>query len=447
MNWLGKIFGAKRKVVVLGIDGLPYSLASMLAARGKPAFRRLFTEGMAVPGTSSVPFVSCTAWACAASGRNPGKHGIFGFLDLRPGSYEPYVPLATDVKCSRIWNVACAAGKKVAILGVPVTYPPEKLNGVFVSGFLAPSLAKAVHPPEYLWQLEAAGYELDVDPRKGHENKADLLKQIEKNIPRRADAIVRCMRLEEPDLLFAHVIETDRLNHFLFDVIESGEGDLAGRAMAVYDLVDDLLGRIINALPPGAKLVVCSDHGFSRVVKVVQINDLLSRLGWTAYEGDTPTHADIRAGSVAFSLDPGRIYVHTSARFPKGRIAESDRDKVAADIAGQLAETLVHPDTGEKVFQSIISRREAFNGPRTDLAPDLVIVPKPGYDLKGALPGKGSTSPGALVGMHNYDDALLAVLGCKITADKSTVTDVGPSVLHLLGLDPEPDTDGRIILA
>ena len=380
-----------------------------------------------------------------ASGRNPAKHGVFGFVDLRPGSYTSYVPLAKDVKCDRIWDVACKHGKKVAILGVPVTYPPEKVNGICVSGFLAPELAKAVHPPEYLRQLEAVGYALDVDPRAGHENKAALLGQIEKSLRSRADAIVHCLQVEKPDLLFAHVIETDRLNHFLFDVVESETGDLAERVMGVYDIVDNLIGRVIDALPSGGKLIVCSDHGFCTAHKVVQVNDILRDAGWTAYEGDEPSYASISPEARAFSLDPGRVYVHTS-RYPKGRIAEADRDRAADDVRSMLTEKLVDRDTGEKVFESIIPRRQAFSGPLINAAPDLVIIPRRGYDLKGALPGKGADAPGALVGMHTPDDALLAVIGCKIAASEANVADIGPSTLHLLGLDPPPDTDGRVIL-
>lgn len=442
--WLNRILKRRRQVVILGIDGLSFSLAKKLAERGKPGFRALFAEGMAVPSMSSVPHVSCTAWTCAASGRNPAKHGVFGFIDFRPNSYDTYVPLATDVRCSRIWGVAGRHGKKVAIIGVPVTYPPEKVNGLCVSGFLAPSLSKAVHPPEYLSRLTAVGYCLDVDPRKGHDNKEEFLEQVENNLRCRTNAIVNCLRTDDPDLLFAHVIETDRLNHFMYDVIESEEGELAGRAMAVYDLVDDLIVRVMHSLPGGARLIVCSDHGFAPVRRIVQVNDVLSRLGWTAYDG--PGHGDISPDARAFSLDPGRIYIHTSGRFPRGPIAEADRDRAAADLKAALAEELVDPDSGASIVNSILTRREAFDGPLLGLAPDLVIVPERGIDLKGALPGRGALSPGALVGVHTPDDALLAVIGGKITTQRANVTDVGPSALHCLGLCAESDTDGSAVV-
>jgi len=445
MNPLSRAIARRRKVVILGIDGLPYSLASKLAARGKPGFQKLFTEGMAIPATSSVPYVSCTAWTSAASGRNPAKHGIFGFIDLRPGSYTPYVPLATDVRCERIWHLAGRHGKKIALLGVPVTYPPEKVNGLCVSGFLAPELAKAVHPPEYLPRLAAMGYTLDIDPRTGHENKTKLLEQIERGIRARTEAILHCLRTDQPDLLFAHVIETDRLNHFLFDVIESETGELADRAMAVYDQVGDLIARVIDALPSRGRLIVCSDHGFCSVRRVLQVNDVLSDAGWTSYEGDEPKHADISRDARAFSLDPGRVYVHTS-RFPRGAIAEADRDRVAEELRGVLCEKLVDPESGERSFERIITRHEAFDGPLMRLAPDLVILPKRGIDLKGALPGKGVTTPGALIGAHTLDDALLAVMGRKITASKANVADIGPSALHLIGLDAPAGTDGRVVV-
>lgn len=458
----------RRPVVIIGVDGLPFSLARRLAGNvtdgktanrtqktgqaslpvspaGLPAFRRLFTEGMAVAGTSSVPPVSCTAWTSAASGRNPARHGVFGFLELKHGSYEGFIPMAPHVRCSRLWNATAAAGLRAVVLGVPVTYPPERFPGLHVSGFLAPDLAKAVHPPDRLAPLARAGYTLDVDPRIGHQDKRALLAAIRKTLAARADVILACLAAEKPDLLFAHIIETDRLNHFLFDAIETGQGDLAAEALDVYRQVDDLLGHLADALE-GAPLIVCSDHGFCTVRKLVQVNDVLAGIGWAAW-GEGKTHADISPDARAFSLDPGRVYIHTSSRYPRGPIADADRDRLAERLRDELAQAMIDSETGEPVFEAIHTRHDVFSGPLIGLAPDLVIIPRRGYDLKGALPGMGSSQPGALSGMHTYDDAFFGVLGCRITVEQSNVMDLAPSVLHLLGIEPEPDTDGRVILS
>jgi len=454
-------------VVIIGVDGLPFSLARRLAGISStipvhsvrpgaqtlqaplpflPTFRRFFVEGMAVPGTSSVPPVSCTAWTSAASGCNPAKHGVFGFIDFRPGTYTSFIPMAPHVRASRLWNVAAACGLRAVVLGVPVTYPPDRFPGLHVSGFLAPDLAKAVYPPDRLAALARIGYALDVDPRIGHDSKRALIAAIRRSLAARANAILASLAAETPDLLFAHIIETDRLNHFLFDAIESGRGDLVGEAFEVYRQVDDLLGRLAAAMPRGAPLIVCSDHGFCTARKVVQLNDVLAGLRWTTWGKESGTRANIMPGARAFSLAPGRIYIHTRSRYPHGPVAEADRDRLAIELKEELEEALVDGQTGQPMFEKILARHETFSGPLISLAPDLVVIPRRGYDIKAAPPGTGSFLTGDLSGMHTFDDAFLGVLGCTITAEQWNVMDLAPSVLHLLGIEPQPDTDGRVIL-
>ena len=51
--------------------------------------------GRLVAMDSSVPPVSGVAWAGLSTGVNPGRHGIFGFTELRPGTYDLRFPNAT----------------------------------------------------------------------------------------------------------------------------------------------------------------------------------------------------------------------------------------------------------------------------------------------------------------------------------------------------------------
>ena len=88
-----------RRAVVLGLDGMPHSLLQRLIAEGvMPNFQGLIAKGSPMSMTSVVPTVSSTAWASIATGCNPGKHGIFGFIDRVPQTHEMFIPSSRTLK-------------------------------------------------------------------------------------------------------------------------------------------------------------------------------------------------------------------------------------------------------------------------------------------------------------------------------------------------------------
>src|SRR5205807_10445437 len=98
------------------------------------------------------------------TGKNPAKHGIYGFVDRKPGTNNVEVMTSTHVRAKTIWELVSDAGRRAIAINVPLSYPPQRINGVVVSDFLAPALNKAVHPTTILSTLESMGYRIDTDP-------------------------------------------------------------------------------------------------------------------------------------------------------------------------------------------------------------------------------------------------------------------------------------------
>ncbi len=73
------------------------------------------------------------------TGKNPGKHGIFDFTYRKEGKYELSPINARMREGEAFWSIATEAERKVCIFNVPVTYPPDPVNGIMVSGMLTPS--------------------------------------------------------------------------------------------------------------------------------------------------------------------------------------------------------------------------------------------------------------------------------------------------------------------
>ncbi|HKT38220.1 MAG TPA: alkaline phosphatase family protein, partial [Ktedonobacterales bacterium] len=156
--------GGARRVLAIGIDGVPYSFAMRQIAEGRmPNLARIFQAGTVRPLNSSWPFVSSVAWSSFMTGCNPGKHNIYGFVDRRLNTYDVFLPNSSTMKREPIWCELSKAGKEVVVMNVPVTYPPRQVNGLMVSCFLSPSLEKATYPKELAGRLQQMGYKIDAD--------------------------------------------------------------------------------------------------------------------------------------------------------------------------------------------------------------------------------------------------------------------------------------------
>lgn len=141
------------RCIVLGMDGLdPRIVAELMKDSKLPNFTRLANEGTFAPLQTSNPVMSPVAWSNIATGAGPGHHGIFDFLHRDPKTYMPYISLrksstgllGTKYEKARqvdgFWRYTSDAGIPTTVLRWPVTFPPEKVNGRFLSGLGVPDL-------------------------------------------------------------------------------------------------------------------------------------------------------------------------------------------------------------------------------------------------------------------------------------------------------------------
>ncbi len=99
------------------------------------------------------------------------------------------------------------------------------------------------------------------------------------------------------------------------------------------------------------------------------------------------------------------------------------------------------------MLEKVIRREEIYDGPGLERAADLILVPRYGYDLKGAFGRDGLTFKGeALVGMHTYDDAMIAVRNRPITRTEFSIVDATATVRQLMQVDIPSGLDSSPLL-
>ena len=124
------------RFMILSIDGVPYGLVRRMIDQGDmPNLASLVSQTGLQKMRSVQPTVSCVAWSSYMTGANPGKHGIYGFIDRRPGAYELMFPNSATRSAEDIWSILSRAEKRVFGMNVPTTYPPQAVNGIVIGGF------------------------------------------------------------------------------------------------------------------------------------------------------------------------------------------------------------------------------------------------------------------------------------------------------------------------
>ena len=154
-----------KRVVILGLDGMDPMLAEKWMAEGHlPTFKKLSEEGTFNRLSTTFPSVSPVAWSSFMTGANPGRHNIFDFLSRDTKTYLPVLSSAYIGDARKIWKVGKYTipltkpeirllrkskpfwvvlgehGIFSTVLRVPITFPPEKFNGVTLSGMCVPDI-------------------------------------------------------------------------------------------------------------------------------------------------------------------------------------------------------------------------------------------------------------------------------------------------------------------
>jgi predicted AlkP superfamily phosphohydrolase/phosphomutase len=153
------------RVVILGFDGMdPVIAQDMMAAGRLPNLAKLREAGTFMPLATSCPAMSPVAWSSFMTGASPGRHGIFDFLHRDPRTYLPElssaqirpprrmlrvgrvaIPLSRPTirllrRSKPFWTVLGEHGIFSTVLRVPITFPPERFNGLLLAGMCVPDL-------------------------------------------------------------------------------------------------------------------------------------------------------------------------------------------------------------------------------------------------------------------------------------------------------------------
>lgn len=471
----------ERNVIVVGIDGASPDLLGWLFEDGLlPNLQRIRQQGVSGTLLSTRHPITPAAWTSMITGLNPGSHGLFDFKRRVPGGLDVEFTKGRDRDGTTIWHILSESGHTVGTFNMPMSFPPERVNGFWVSGMDTPSKHQHFAEPRTLapWlERQTGGYQIDVaqTPADTEETYADkvLLLQEKQRV-----AFESLLTRYQPDACMGVFVAPDRLQHAFWKYIDPREaafhtaeaGPIRQKFIRCYTDIDDFLGRLLteHVHERGATLMIVSDHGFGPLHKDVYLNQWLMDHGYlTLKEGNgapetqTPLFAQIdwhRTSAYSFGYF-GNLYLNLRGREPWGTVNPGRQQRQMLDRLRQDLEAWKLPDGSGPLVDAIYETRTLYSGPYVDWGPDLLIVmqnyaymTRDTYDVPRDIwfsqPMAYQKLPIKHSGNHRME-GIIYVVGDGVKEDHllsgASVTDIAPTVLHLMGQAVPTYMEGRVL--
>ncbi len=399
-------------MLVLGLDGATFDVIDPLIANGElPNLRKLIRAGCCLELLSTIHPYSAQAWSSFMTGMNAGKHGIVDFTEHVKSEYRLKFLNASHREGKSLWRILSDYGKRVGVVNVPFTYPPERVNGFVISGMDAPSVHSDYTYPKELGDEIAAkigGYTIEVSVKdymaKG--KPKEFLKEMEHALELQMKTLEYLVQ-NKPWDVFVYVFRlTDQVQHYFwkyFDPMhpfydDSADEELKGAIPSIYCKIDKAIGDLLASLDEDVNVIVLSDHGQGGISrKKIFLNRWLSSHGFLKFSEKTASAGSRMLDSIFKERKTGLIDF-IRRRVPKGArtalvkkapmlkdklvsrgvFSNIDWDKTKAysdekraniwiNVKGSQAKGIVTPgDEYENLREQIIAKLREMRDPETE---------------------------------------------------------------------------------
>lgn len=262
--------------MVIGLDGADFSLIKPWVAEGKlPTIAKFMAEGTFGRLKSTPDALSPAAWTSFATGKNPGSHGIYNFMDLIPGTLQLRYYDATCRDGDAVWNTVNKNGKTTAVLNIPMTYPADPVNGVMLSGWTAPSVTSKgfSHPPELIETILQEHGDFPLFPTvKKHivAGRPDLgIRDLHYDINIKESVSLKLQKKKDWDLFVTFFIHTDQVQHYYWHCMDEQHPEYSKDAnekygsaiFDIYNKCDKIIENHMQGIDDDVTVILMSDHG------------------------------------------------------------------------------------------------------------------------------------------------------------------------------------------
>ena len=486
------------RLLIVGLDGASFDGLTPLCERGvMPTLTRLVEQGVSGPLESVVPPITPAAWASFLTGKSPGRHGIFDFRVYDPRSYRDSFVSRRNLHDATIWDALAAAGRRAAVLNMPMMYPPPRGPVTVVSGFDTPSTAAAfTHPPalrdRILETFPDYDFVAEPDPSdpdlRDDEKFRSFIAAIDRSLEHRTRVAEMILDDEPLDVMAVHFQDVDALQHKAWREIVDPTADAARRAAVtgVFGRLDACLARLLQAAGPQAQVLVVSDHGFGDHRGRIYPNVLLERWGYLSWPGRRrarlerslrkrlrrvgllgpresndwferirtegveralPVRWDRTRAYVALAEIHALLYLNLKGREPEGVVEPgAEADALRQEIIDRFA-GVRDAATDRPLFDAVLAGSEVYPQDPRGVRPDVVLIPSSGYTIYRSLNPRRWIERYDISGGTHRSTGILIAAGPGIQPGRvsGNLVDLAPTILACAGTPIPDDLDGRVL--
>lgn len=489
------------RVLIIGLDGATFDVLQPLLDAGRlPNLKRAIDDGVAGTLRSTTPPITPAAWTTFLTGKQPGKHGIIDFERFDPLSNKLVFNSTRCLEHVRtIWDLLGQRDFRVGSINVPMTYPPQPVNGFMVSGFETPGPSADFAYPRDLkprilqrwsdptlrtnWRRKSLGGDrlfaenVDYMSRSFHQGTA-MTRFLGESYGWHALMVVFKL--------------VDNLQHKTWRYIDPRWSARHPRrrdiALQCFEECDRAVGDLLDyAQEHNATVIMVSDHGHGSLEGKVQPNLLLQQWGYLHLRGGGAqgstrlrhvldrlrgkTGKFAREGDVLHDLAvdfdktracimhagmAGFLYINLEGRQPTGIVPQAEyeslRDEIRDRLLGPDCQAVDPNGRHIPLFTEVHKPEELYGVTRHDQPwlPDLMLIPYDGLavvrKIRGADPVRWLPWR-RIEGTHRPDGVLIATgpgvaQGRRVNAH---IADCAPTILALLGVPVPDDMDGRVV--
>lgn len=464
------------KTIVIGLDGAHFELLEPWIESGElPKIERALDSGVTADMKSVLPPVTSPNWKAYATGKNPGKLGIFWWENVDMSDQRVYYPEERKSVHTEFWELI-GEQSSAGVVNVPTTYPPREVDPFIVAGAPDAKESGFTHPAELEDELRTE-LEYRVTKSTSLKNSPDeAAEEIVDLIDLRFRAGKHLLDRFDPEFLHITTFYLNSLHHYFWDDQRTLEG---------WKVIDDHLGDFLDE---DFNVVLMSDHGATEIHTVFHINTWLEQEGYLTPDMgvsstlgslgitterliDLTSRLKIRetASRIAPQLVLNRIPSSEGEVSREGKAANLDWqetvalasgqgpvyiDKTAEDyeqIRNELVEMLSELTTPAErnVAESVSRGEDVYHGPYEGEGPDIVIDQADGVHIQGGLGRDEVFTQPEEDGWRgeNKRHALFVAAGPDFDTgnmEHLSILDLAPTLLHLHGCAIPSDMDGEV---
>lgn len=298
---------SSRRLLTIALDGATWDMLDGWIAEGKlPNLARLIAGGVSAPLESTIPPITTVAWLTFATSKNPARHGVFDFFRPIRQCYTDLVPATADLnRQSTLWGILSRRGRRVGVVNVPMTFPPEPVNGFIIPGAPAPACDDPGYPPGLVDELRRHGWDLTRDATLAQGSFDEMLCHLKDLVRARTEATCYLLGHQPWDFFMVHFLETDQVQHTFWRFLEKADSPFRDAILHLYEEVDRGIGQILDTAGD-VPVVLMSDHGMGPTRYHVNLNNWLVQEGFMRWQRRPATA--LRRLGYRLGINPTRLY-------------------------------------------------------------------------------------------------------------------------------------------